>query len=89
MALLLAHRAHPDTTHDGETALHIATWMDCLGCVEILVRAGADVNARTYGRKDCTGERTAIGIATSYGYSDIAGYLEAHGARLAEVSEPH
>ncbi len=86
MALLLAHRAHPDTTHNGETALHIATWLGCLDCVELLVRAGADVNARNFGpTKDCSGERTAFDIAKRYGYADIANYLEAHGAKLAEL----
>jgi cytochrome c len=83
MTLLLAHRAHPDTTHNGETALHIATWMECLGCVEILVRAGADVNASDFSIDKCIGGRTPIDIATSYGYGDIAIYLEAHGARVA------
>lgn len=86
MALLLAHKAHPDTTHNGETALHIATWLGCFDCVELLVRAGADVNARNFGpAKDCNGERTAFDIATNYGYANIAGYLEAHGAKLAAL----
>jgi cytochrome c len=86
MSLLLAHRAHPDTTHEGETALHIATWLGCLGCVEILVRAGADVNAQNFGPlEDCKGKRTPLDIATSYGYADIAGYLKVHGAKLTEL----
>ena len=86
MSLLLAHRAHPDTTHEGETALHIATWMGCLGCVEVLVRAGADINAQNFGNlKDCKGERTPLDIAMSYGYRDIASYLKVHGAKLAQL----
>ncbi len=86
MSLLLAHRAHPDTTHEGETALHIATWLGCLGCVEVLVRAGADVNAQGFGLpKDCKGKRAPLDIATSYGYAKIASYLKTHGARLAEL----
>jgi cytochrome c len=85
MELLLAHRAHPDSTFQGETALHIATWLGCLGCVEALIKAGADVNAVNFGVSvDCKGKRAPLDIATRHGYGEIARYLQDHGARPAE-----
>lgn len=77
MTLLLAHGANPNSTFQGESVLHVAAKFGCLGCVKVLVEAGADVNAPTYDTHSSS--RTPIHIAIRYGYAEIADYLMAHG----------
>ena len=79
MKLLLTHGAIADSVLNGEPVLHVAAAMGCLNCVKLLVEAGADVN---WEQKDRF-TRSALGIATFYGYNDIAAYLKAHGAGRA------
>lgn len=79
MALLLAHGANPNSTFRGESVLHVATKFGCLACVKVLVEAGADVNAPTYGT---CGIWTPIHLAIRYGYPEVADYLRAHGVIL-------
>jgi cytochrome c len=86
--LLLKHGAIPDSTLDGKPVLHVAVMMGCFDCVRALVEAGADVNweSRTgcYKRDACGCYiQSALGIATTLKYSDIAAYLRAHGATKA------
>ena len=78
MSLLLAHGANPNSTFHGESVLHVAVKYRCLGCVKVLVEAGADVNAPTYDYDT----RTPIHIAIRYGYPEVAEYLMAHGVVL-------
>src|SRR5262245_7193964 len=78
MSLLLAHGAIPDSTVNGETALHAATLIGCLACVKALVEAGADVNFATANYF----KRTPIHIARFFGYAEVADYLMAHGVIL-------
>ena len=79
MALLLDHGAIADTALKGEPVLHVAAAMGCFACVKLLVEAGADVN---WEQKDRF-TRSALGIATFYGYGEMAAYLRAHGAARA------
>jgi cytochrome c len=76
MTLLLAHGANPNSTINGESVLHVAAKNGCLACVKVLVEAGADVNALTYG---ACAIGTPIHLAIRYGYSQVADYLWAHG----------
>ena len=78
MTLLLAHGANPNSTFHGESVLHVAVKYGCLGCVKVLVEAGADVNAPTYDYDS----RTPIHLAIRYGYPEVADYLMAHGVVL-------
>ncbi|MDP1702108.1 MAG: ankyrin repeat domain-containing protein [Aestuariivirga sp.] len=78
MTLLLAHGANPNSTFHGESVLHVAAKYGCLGCVKVLVEAGADVNAPTYDYDT----RTPIHLAIRYGYAEVADYLMAHGVVL-------
>ena len=78
MTLLLAHGANPNSTFHGESVLHVAVKYGCLGCVKVLVEAGADVNAPTYDYDT----RTPIHLAIRYGYPEVADYLMAHGVVL-------
>ena len=80
LELLLEHGGSPDSTLDGETVLNLAVALGCLGCVKALVEAGADVN---WEATVCEVTRSALGIASAYGYKEIAAYLKAHGARSA------
>lgn len=77
ITLLLEHGANPDSTSNGESALHVAVMYGCLACVKALVEAGADVNAPTYDTHSSS--RTPIHIAIRYGFSEVANYLMAHG----------
>ena len=79
MALLLANGAYPNSFINGESVLHVAAKNGCLACVKMLVEAGADVNALTYGT---CGIGTPIHLAIRYGYSQVADYLRAHGVVL-------
>jgi cytochrome c len=81
MALLLQHGANADIQFNGEAALHVVIKLKCLACVELLVRAGADVNLLTKNRE------TAMHFAKLYGYREIAGFLAANGA-VAPVFPP-
>ena len=79
--LLLEHGAIPDSTLDGKPVLHVAVMMGCFDCVKALVEAGADVNWEF--RSGCNNPKacgcyiqSALGIATTLKYSDIATYLE-------------
>lgn len=76
ITLLLAHGANPNSTFHGESVLHVAVKYGCLACVKVLVEAGADVNAQTYGTCSIA---TPIHLAIRYGYSEVAGYLRSHG----------
>jgi cytochrome c len=78
MTLLLAHGANPNSTFHGESVLHVAVKYRCLGCIKVLVEAGADVNAPTYDYDT----RTPIHLAIRYGYPEVADYLMAHGVVL-------
>ena len=78
MVLLLDHGANPESTLNGERALHISAKFGCLACVKALVEAGADVNAVTFGHYG----RTPIHLAKFYNYDEMANYLMAHGVVL-------
>ena len=73
--MLLASGANPDASQKGETALHVAAKRGCLACVTALVKAGADVNARTADEHD----RTPIHLARLLGYNEVSDYLMTHG----------
>jgi cytochrome c len=74
MALLLEHGANADVQFNGEAAIHAVIKLKCLPCVELLVKAGADVNLQTKDRQ------TAMHFARLYGYREIADFLTANGA---------
>jgi cytochrome c len=80
--LLLANGAIANSTHNGEAVLHVAAKFGCIDCVKALVEAGADVNAETYAIMDCISHRTPLHLATLFGYTAIAAYLQAHGATI-------
>jgi cytochrome c len=71
--LLLDRGADPNAKRNSETALHIAARSGCFDCVEALVGAGADVNAKT---KD---GKTPLHLAKLKGQREIADYLMSHG----------
>ncbi|MBI1359344.1 MAG: hypothetical protein GC155_03575 [Alphaproteobacteria bacterium] len=76
--LLVQRGADVDSYVPGdETPLISAARWGELGAVKLLVEHGAKVNLayRVYGRT-----RSALGIAQSHGYGDVAAYLRAHGA---------
>jgi cytochrome c len=73
--LLIANGADPSIRSQGEAALHVAAKRGCLACVEALVEAGADVNARTTDEHD----RTPLHLARLLGHADVSEYLLAHG----------
>jgi uncharacterized protein len=91
MKVLLAHGALVDLPQvSGETPLMVAvglavatdtrgkfrTELDALAAAQILLGAGADVNARD------TRGRTALHAAAAQGYTDVAKLLVEHGADL-------
>ncbi|MCX6904135.1 MAG: ankyrin repeat domain-containing protein [Verrucomicrobia bacterium] len=78
--LLLEHRAEPNVAEKagGSTALHLAAVRGSPSAVEMLVAAGAKVNAL-----DAYGE-TPLTAAISAGRDAIAAFLEQHGARQPE-----
>ncbi|SFQ16845.1 cytochrome c [Mesorhizobium sp. NFR06] len=71
--LLLEGGANPNSHRGGEAALHIAVTLGCLDCVKALVKAGADVNAKTKNGK------TPLHLAKFKGQREIADYLMSHG----------
>jgi cytochrome c len=74
--LLLDAGANPNAHRGRENALHIAVRSGCLDCVEALVGAGADVNAKT---KD---GKTPLHLAKFKGQREVADYLMSHGVVL-------
>lgn len=81
--MLIAHGAAIDVRNDdGASPLHLAaTLQDGLGCVQALLKAGADVNSVD------TDNRTPLLTATCYGWVDIAEALLAAGANIEERCE--
>jgi cytochrome c len=73
LKLLLSHGADPNGAFKTETALHLAAQKGKLECVELLVTAGADVNALTRFREP------PIHFARKGGYEEIARYFLANG----------
>ena len=71
--LLLDGGANPNAQRGREAALHIAVRSGCLDCVKALVKAGADVNAKT---KD---GKTPLHMAKFKGQREVADYLLSHG----------
>ncbi|MGR3513779.1 MAG: ankyrin repeat domain-containing protein [Paracoccaceae bacterium] len=74
--LLLDHGARHDFVVEGWTALHWAARAD-IATVQVLVAAGADVNAANHG-----GE-LAIDVAHRYGKGDIVRFLKTVGPQIA------
>jgi cytochrome c len=80
LKLLLAGGADPDSG-GGQPALHTAVNIGCLDCVQALVEAGADVNARAEDGK------TPLHMAARSEQAEIAGYLVSRGV-VAPTPDP-
>ncbi len=83
LRLMLDHASDPDPrTTAGATPLHYAVWRGAgPGVVEMLIAAGADVNARIADPSELkVGSDTPLGIAREKGHDEIAEVLTRTGA---------
>jgi cytochrome c len=78
--LLLANGADPNMAPGKQSPIHAAAKQGCLDCVIALVKAGAEVNARTSDGF----ARTPLHIARSNEDAAMADYLLAHGVVVPE-----
>ena len=76
---LAQHGASVNAVTEGRTPLHVATSKNAVAIVDVLIAAGADINAQEGKRQE-----TPLHIAARLGHSEAVGALLRHGADVDE-----